>query len=162
MNYIISDLDAKAYLRALKACRTGGYPMFSEGVTGIVIGPFFSIAYYSPYEWNRRITHECNRAWGYVKDVGEKTEVRFIRGKGMLTPFWVVFFWIVCFLIFLISGDGELVAGSEPVFLFTSLIAALFVCVPSAIGACYTEEGIYGEAEINRILTNPKDYYCYR
>lgn len=160
MRMIESHLDRKRYLSALKGCRTGGYPVFSEGVTGIVIGPFFSMAYYSPYEWNRRITHECNRAWGYVKEVDGKTQVHFIRGKGMLTPFWVLLFWILCFLTFVISAGESTVAGNELLFLLGSFAAALFVCVPSAVGSCFTDEGIYGEAEIERMLTNPQEYYC--
>ena len=160
MQYIESALNAKQYLQELRNCRTGGYPMFSEGVTGIIIGPFFSIAYYSPYEWNRRITHECNRAWGYVKEADGKTQVRFIRGKGLLTPFWFLLISLLCYLIFLFGLDFDYSVVGHPLVIFASLGIALFTCLMTAIASCFTDEGIYGEAEIIRLLTNPKDYYC--
>lgn len=155
-----SELCADQYLRALKGCRTGGYPIFSEGVTGIIIGPFFSMAYYSPYEWNRRITHECNRAWGYVKEIDGKTQVHFIRGKGLLTPFWVLLITMLCYLIFLFGLDFDASLAAHPMVILGSFAVALFTCLASAFASFITEEGIYGEAEIDRMLKNPKDYYC--
>lgn len=160
MNLIESHLTKKRYLSALKGCRTGGYPVFSEGVTGIVIGPFFSMAYYSPYEWNRRITHECNRAWGYVKEVDGKTQVYFIRGKGLLTPFWFLLIALLCYLIFLFGLDFNLSVAGHPLVILSSFGVALFTCFTTAVASCFTDEGIYGEAEIERMLSNPQEYYC--
>lgn len=160
MRMIESRLDRKRYLSALKVCRTGGYPMFSEGVTGIVIGPFFSMAYYSPYEWNRRITHECNRAWGYVKEADGKTQVHFIRGKGLLTPSLFLLITLLCYLIFLFGLDFNLFVVGHPLVIFSSFGIALFTCLTTAIASCFTDEGIYGEAEIERMLENPQEYYC--
>lgn len=86
-----SDLNKEEYLKRLHQTFRSPFQLFDERVCGIVIGPFFSVAYHSPYEWNRRITSECNRAWGYVKEVDGKAEVQFIRGKGLLSPFWLCF-----------------------------------------------------------------------
>lgn len=160
MNRLECNLNRKQYLSALKGCRTGGYPLFSEGVTGIVIGPLFSIAYYSPYEWNRRITHECNRAWGYVKEAEGKTQVHFVRGKGLLTPFWVLLIALLCYLVFLFGLEFDYSVATHPLVIFSSFAVALFTCLTTAIASCFTDEGIYGEAEIERILSNPQEYYC--
>lgn len=160
MNRLECNLNRKQYLSALKGCRTGGYPLFSEGVTGMVIGPFFSIAYYSPYEWNRRITHECNRAWGYVKETEGKTQVHFFRGKGLLTPSWFLLITLLCYLIFLFGLEFDYSVAAHPLVIFASFAVALFTCLTTAIASSLTDEGIYGEAEIIRLLTNPKDYYC--
>jgi len=157
---LVSELNKELYLRALKDCRTGGYPVFSEGVTGIVIGPFFSMAYYSPYEWNRRITHECNRAWGYVKEVNGKTQVRYIPGKGLLTPFWFLLISLVCYLIFLFCLDFDYSVAMHPIVIFASLAISLFCCLTTAFASWITDAGIAGEAEITRMLTNPSEYYC--
>lgn len=160
MNRLEYDAGRKQYLSALKACQTGGYPLFSEGVIGIVIGPFFSMAYYCPYEWNRRITHECNRAWGYVKEVDGKTQVYFIRGKGLLTPFWFLLISVLCYLIFLFALDFDFSLAVHPMVLLMSFGIALFTCLTTVIASCVTEAGIAGEGEITRMLRNPKDYYC--
>ena len=94
-----SRLQPKAYLGALKSCFSFPLAFFhSERVTGIVLGRFFSVAYHSPWEWNRRITSECNRAIGYVKGTGEGTEIHFIRSRGLLSPFWLVFWTLICML----------------------------------------------------------------
>lgn len=160
MNTIESHLTKKQYLSELKGCRTGGYPLFSEGVTGIVIGPFFSMAYYSPYEWNRRITHECNRAWGYVREVDGKTQVHFIRGKGLLTPFWFLLILLLCYVIILFSLDFDFEIAAHPAVLLMCVGISLFTCLTTAFASYITDEGIAGEAEIFRMLSNPKEYYC--
>ena len=160
MNKLECNLSRKQYLSALKDCRTGGYPMFSEGVTGFVIGPFFSMAYYSPYEWNRRITHECNRAWGYAREVGGKTEVHFVRGKGLLTPFWFLLISMLCYGIILFSLEFDFEIAAHPAVLLICLGISLFTCLTTAFASYITDEGIVGEAEIMRMLSDPSEYYC--
>ena len=102
-----SALCRKDYLTKLKQTFRSPFLLFSEHVSGIVIGPFFSVAYHSPYEWNRRITSECNRAWGYVQEIDGKTTVGFVRGKGLLTPSWFLIYTVLCYLIFLLGGMYE-------------------------------------------------------
>lgn len=160
MNFLTSTLDKKRYLNELKRCCSYGYPFFREGVSGIVIGPFFSVAYYSPYEWNRRISHECNRAWGYVKEVDGRTHVHYIRGKGMLTPFWVLLLTLICYLIFMIGLDFDFSILLHPGILLFVPGIVLAICVGTALGSTVTDAGIAGEQEIIRMLVNPKDYYC--
>ena len=160
MTVLTSELDKKQYLNELRRSCSVIYPFFSEGVTGIVIGPFFSVAYYCPYEWNRRITHECNRAWGYVKEVDGKTQVHFIRGKGLLTPFWVLLLSVLCYLIFLFALDFDFSVAVHPAVFLMAFGTALFTCLTTVIASCVTDAGIAGAGEITRMLTNPKDYYC--
>lgn len=160
MYCIETPMKAGEYLQELRGCCSLRYPFFSEGVTGIVLGRFFSVAYYSPYEWNRRISHECNRAWGYVIEDDGKTEVQFIRGKGLLTPFWIAFIAVLCYLIFLICLDFDYTIAAHPMILLMSFGIAIFTCLTTAFASWITDEGVAGEGEITRMLTNPKDYYC--
>lgn len=160
MYHIESQLNVKQYLLELQDCCSLRYPFFSEGVTGFVLGPFFSVAYYSPYEWNRRISHECNRAWGYVKEVEGKTQVHFVRGKGLLTPFWFLLISVLCYLVFLICLDFDFSIAARPMMFLLAFGIALFTCLTTAFASWITDAGMAGEAEITRMLTNPKDYYC--
>ena len=160
MHQIESQLSVTEYLRELGGCCSLRYPFFSEGVTGFVLGPFFCVAYYSPYEWNRRISHECNRAWGYVKEVDGKTHVHFIRGKGLLTPFWFLLISLLCYLVFLICLDFDFSIAAHPMMFLMAFGIALFTCLTTAFASWVTEAGMAGEGEITRMLTDPKDYYC--
>lgn len=161
MYYIESDLDQKTYLKELKRSFRNPFLIFDERVCGITVGPFFSVAYHSPYEWNRRITSECNRAWGYVKEREGKTEVNFIRGKGLLSLFWLVVYTLLCAFIFLIASQRSCFDISEypSVFWGFSVLISFVVCGISAFHSSITEAGEQGANEITRLLRNPKEYY---
>lgn len=165
MNRLESQLDRGTYLRELVDCFDSPFALFSERVTGIVVGSFFSVAYYSPYEWNRRITSECNRAWGYVKEVDGKTEIRFVRGKGMFSPFWLLLvtalFWIMILVMTVWEGGsiGELFEESKMIWMF-SIGCSIVICGITAFHASITEQGAAGAGEITRLLRDPKEYFC--
>lgn len=148
-----SALCRKDYLTKLKQTFRSPFLLFSEHVSGIVIGPFFSVAYHSPYEWNRRITSECNRAWGYVQEIDGKTTVGFVRGKGLLTPSWFLIYTVLCYLIFLLGGMYE------PVFFAISCGIALVACLATAFQSVITEAGEAGFHEVTRLLLHPEEYY---
>ena len=154
-----SELSKRAYLSALKQTFRSPFRIWDERVCGIVIGPLFSVAYHSPYEWNRRITSECNRAWGYVKETDGETHVTFIRGKGLLSPFWLIFYTLLCHIILLVCGGYELYAGHEGLFLGISFAMALVACLTTAIQSIITEAGEAGFHEITRLLLHPEEYY---
>lgn len=153
MYRIESSLSRKAYLSALKRTFRSPFHLWDERVCGTVIGPFFAIAYHSPYEWNRKITGEINRAWGYVKQTEGKIQIYFLRGKGCLSPFWVLFYALICYLVFMLR------LGYDPAFLWVSLGISLFVCVITAFQSVITEAGEAGFHEVTRILQNPEEYY---
>jgi len=148
-----SELSRNAYLSALKRTFRSPFLLFDERVCGIIVGPFFSIAYHSPYEWNRRITSECNRAWGYVKEIDGRVCVRFVRGKGLLTPSWFLLYTLLCYGIFLLYGVYE------PVFLAISCGVSLVGCLATAFQSIITEAGEAGFHEISRLLLHPEEYY---
>ena len=163
--YILeSELPKSAYLSELKGCLSSPLALFSERMTGIVIGSFFSVAYYSPYEWDRRINRVCNRAWGWVKETEDGTEVRFVRGKGLFSPFWLVFFilafWVMVQVGLVTSGETG-VSGEENLMLWgMAVLASLMICGVTAIQSCVTERGVEGAGEITRMLRDPSEYYC--
>ncbi len=153
MYYLESSLSSKEYLARLRRTFRSPFLICDERVCGIVIGSFFSVAYHSPYEWNRRITSERNRAWGYVKEVDSKSCVSFIRGKGMLSPFWFCFYTLFCYALFLLK------AGHHPVFLAISCGLALVACLTTAFQSIITEQGEAGFHEVTRLLLHPEEYY---
>ncbi len=153
MYYLESHLSKQEYLSRLRDTFRSPFGIYSERVCGITLGPFFSVAYHSPYEWNRRITSECNRAWGMVKEVDGKTEVRFFRGKGYLSPFWLLFFTLFGYVVLLLS------AGYEPAFVWVSFGISLLLCIVSAFESTITAQGEAGFHEISRLLLNPEEYY---
>lgn len=148
-----SDLGKRAYLSKLKQTFRNPFLLFSEHVSGVIVGPFFSVAYHSPYEWNRRITSECNRAWGYVKEVDGKAYVRFIRGKGLLSPFWLIFYAAVVYIMLFLNF------GHEPEFLLAGFGISFAACLVTAFQSVVTDAGEAGFHEITRLLLHPEDYY---
>lgn len=153
-----SELCKNEYLAKLKQTFRSPFLLFSEHVSGVIIGSFFSVAYHSPYEWNRRITSECNRAWGYVKEVDGNAYVRFIRGKGLLSPFWFILYTLLYFVILLIAGY-ELYWGHEFLFLAVCCGLALVTCLVTAFQSIVTDAGEAGFHEVTRLLLHPEDYY---
>ena len=153
MYTLTSGLGKSAYLSALKQTFRSPFRLWDERVCGIVIGPFFCVAYHSPYEWNRRITSECNRAWGYVTEVEGKSYVRFIRGKGDLSPFWLVLYSIICYLVLFV------LYGHDPYFPWIAIGVSFIACLISAFQSLVTDAGEAGFHEVTRLLLHPEDYY---
>ena len=158
MEYLKSELPKKAYLAELKGRLMSPFDLFRERVTGLVIGPFFSVAHHTDYEWDRRYNSVCTRAWGYVKEREGKAEVRFVRWYGLLTPFWVILFfslWMIFFFAALEPGERV-----ETGIWLGGLFVALSPCLLTAFGAVASERGEYSHGELTKLLRNPKDYYC--
>lgn len=155
MEKITTQLPAAAYCKLLRQKLDSPFRVFDERITGIVIGPFFAIAHHAQWEWNRRITCECNRAWGFVKETGGKTQVCFLRGKGMLSPFWLLLYTLVCAFFFYVELE-EMCRESW----LAALGISAGICALTAFQDSLTESGIAGAGEITRILNDPKDYYC--
>lgn len=153
---ISSGLPPKTYLALLR--RSFGFQLavYSERVTGVTIGQFFSVAYYCPYEWNRRITNECNRAIGYVKEVDGESEIHFIRSAGMLSPLWLLF-WTTVFSVFYYVKLEEISFFS----VVLCAVIAFVLCVVTAFIDSMTEEGVQGAGVITSLLQKPDEfYYC--
>lgn len=161
MDYLRSSLPAKAYLSSLRTIATVNFAMWEHYASGIVIGPFFAVAYHSPYEWNRRITRECNRAWGYVKDTGDGCDICFIRGKGQFTPLWLIGMTLLC-RFFLGFGSNAHVFTEVPWLLWViSAGAAIVTCGITAIESSITTAGVEGGGVVTSILKAPHEfYYC--
>ena len=162
MFLIHSDLSCKTYLSCLKEQFSSPFSIFRERVTGFSVGPFFSIAYYSPYEWNRRITNECNRAWGYVKEVDGKSQIHYIQGKGLFSPFWILFVYLSWLILFFLFGLNQQIPLGE-LFVWQvwvmGAVVSLAICAVTAFQSSITEAGIAGEYEIEKLIAHPEDYY---
>lgn len=152
-----SKLQPKAYMAALKSRFSFPLALFySERVTGITIGRCFSVAYHSPFEWNRRITGECNRAIGYVKEADGKTEIHFIRSRGMLSPFWLVFWTLFCVLF------SNVRLGEISIFgWFVCAAISIGICCVTAFRESLTDAGQEGAGIVTALLEKPDEfYYC--
>ena len=152
---IKSPLKPGTYMALLRRSFCFPLAVYSERVTGITVGRFFSVAYYCPYQWNRRITNECSRAIGYVKEVDGQSEVHFIRTAGMLSPFWLIFWTVVISAFYYLKLD-------EISFFSVAICAAVAfaVCVVTAFIDSLTEEGIQGAGVITNLLEKPDEFYC--
>lgn len=158
MRYLYSKLPKDKYLDAMKRKLDNPFLLLDERVTGLVLGPFFAVAHYQPYEWNRRITSECNRAWGFVREAEGELEICFLRGKGLLAPGWFLFWTFFGRLVFFAFE----IQYAEPfgwIGWVLSAVFALCACVGTAITSSLTEAGEAGIREINKFLENPEDYY---
>lgn len=154
MERIMSELPPEAYRAALKSKFDFSRGFGEERVTGVLAGRFFSLAYYSGWEWNRRITNECNRAFGYIRDTEGKTEVVFLRGKGQLSISW---------LLLLTLGIGLLclaAVGSAWELWLVSVLIALALCGITAWESSITERGQEGAGTVTKLLRAPDDFYC--
>ena len=149
------QIPAKAYCKILRQKLDSPFYLFDERMNGIIIGPFFSIAHHAAWEWNRKVTSECNRAWGYVREKDGVTEVRFIRGKGMFAPSWLIFYTLLC-AFFIYNGIETII----PEMWYASIGISVVICLISAVQDSLTENGIAGAGEITRFLKDTEEYYC--
>lgn len=155
-NRIQSELKAKAYISALRQRFSNPCAIFSERVTGIAIGPFFSVAYYSPYEWNRKITSECNRAMGWVKAVDGKAQVHFVYGKGQFSLFWPLFYTALFRLVLWFPSSW-----GYPLDILISAGLSLLLCGGTALHDSLTDAGAEGKDVLTSLLEEPDQfYYC--
>ena len=159
MESIYSPMKKQAYLEVLKRKFDNPLNFWDERVTGVVFGSFFSVAHYQEYEWNRRITSECNRAYGYVKQSHGEVEIRFFRGKGILAPGWFLILLLLCRVFFFVIESGADQKLGVVAWICSAAIA-LLVCVISAFHSSVTEKGAAGIYEINKLLEDPENYYC--
>lgn len=151
-----SFLPPGTYLAALKERCSNPFLMFEERVTGIVIGRFFSVAYYCPWEWNRRITNECNRAMGFIKETDGKTQVCFIRSRGMFSLFWLLFWALISLIL-----CGVMIGGWDPVMVPVSAGISFLICLITASESALTDNGQQGAWIVTDLLKKPDEfYYC--
>ena len=159
MNYIYAKLPKDKYLAAMKQKFRNPLYVFDERITGTVLGRFFSVAHYQSYEWNRKITSECNRAWGFVKEVDGELEVCFLRGKGLLAPGWFLVWTLVCRIMWWFFELREGMILPWYVSMGLCAVMSLTVCVATAFESCLTEAGAAGAREIDRFLKDPEQYF---
>ncbi len=161
MNILYSNLPKQKYLAEMRASFTSPLAVFSwnSRLTGFVLGSFFAVAHYQPHEWNRQITNECNRAYGFVKEENGWLKIQFVRGKGMLSPCWLLFYTLLCRVMFaFFEIRNEMKLGSTAWIL--SFVCALVIGLATAFTDSITEEGQAGVWEIDKFLRNPETYFC--
>ena len=159
---VSSNLSKEAYLEEFRSQVKGNYFCFGEErFTGFVIGGFFSIAYHSGYEWNRRITNEKNRAIGFVRKNGAGCKVYAVRLRGYTNPLSIIILFAV-FLAILTLRQGNYASGWErwfnPTNIWFALLGTGISVGISAAAAFTTERGQRGWAMVTSLLHCPDDY----
>ncbi len=158
MHTIYSPLKPDAWKEKLKENFSSPLYVFDERVTGIILGPFFSVAHYQEYEWNRRITSECSRAWGFVKEADGQSEITFLRGWGCFSPGWILFYTLLCRAVFLyLSYQDNLELGMSGWVI--SLGISVFCCAISILHDSLTEGGQASWRQLKKCLEDPENYY---
>lgn len=149
---LISKLSVKEYSSQMRRrVRLFPHP-FSGGLSGIVIGRFFSVANRADAEWNRRITHECCRAIGYITEEDGQTVVKFFHTYGHLSVFWLIFWTVIAFIISLKSNDLMIQLIFAP-------ISSLVICLITGFEHFLTDNGQAVKADLHRFLEAPDEYY---
>ena len=123
-----------------------------ERYSGFFIGPLFCITHHSYWEWNRRITGEMNNAIGFLTKTDEGCRVRFIHTTGILSPFYLIAYFL---LFMLVSLFYELPAGAEWAMVLIGGVATLVFAVCSAISDALTENGIRGGDTLYALMEDP-------
>lgn len=126
------------------------FPHFWGGsMSGFVIGRYFSIANRAEYEWNRRITCECSRAFGVIVPKENGAEIRYIQVYGLFSPFWLISSFLLFTAVF---WSGIHVLGYS---LLIGAIFSLMLCGSSALMHSFTPEGIQTSDDLEYFLLNP-------
>lgn len=154
MSYLEVPYPKGKYLADMKDKRGSIFSVFDERVTGMVFGPFFAVAHHMPREWNRKITGETNRAYGFVMEKEGRTQIRYIRSFGQLSFGWLLLITVFGELVFALSGEALGWTG-----LAASAVISLLVCTVTSIGELMTENGQIGAAELEKFLKNPEEYF---
>lgn len=163
---IYSALNKKEYLDQMRQRMDSLLNMGDERYTGIIVGSFFWVTYHSGYEWNRKITNEKNRAFGFVHDDSTGCCVRCVCTKGYLDPFAMI--PLFTFLLILTSLVGSLTmldnGGDfrDEFLAFTlgfSAVYTLIFAVASFIQVSMTERGCQGKSYLMALLHHPEDPY---
>ena len=160
MDVLYPRQSKEDYLRLLKGTKRIRFPFPGDVLNRLVVGRFFSIAYHSPYEWNRQITMECNRAVGYVKEQYGQTEVHYVLLKGWCSLGGILAFFTIWMLLMTILGLlAELplqeLFSNALVWIVAVVATAVFVLI-TAFHSSITEAGEQGENLVMKLLKYPE------
>lgn len=159
---VSSNLSKKAYLEEFRSQVKGNFFCFGEErFTGFVIGNFFSIAYHSGYEWNRRLTNEKNRAIGFVRKSGAGCKVYAVRLRGYTNPLSLILIFTLFLWLFAVKQQ-DYTSGWEqwfaPASVWPALMATVISAAISALHAFVSEREQQGWSMVTSLLHCPDDY----
>lgn len=153
---IVSEISTVEYLREMKGHLESFTDFGMERLTGIVIGPFFSVTYHSGHEFNRRITDEKHRAIGFARACEDKTVVRCVRLAGMTNPVSLILIYAFCLLFGLLKEPYVL---KDPIYLWACVGVTVIAALATAFTSSITERGQLGSKTLTAFLIDPANYY---
>ena len=152
MQRIVSELSTDVYAFEMRQRLRLLPRWFHGGLSGVMIGRFFSVAHRAEYNINRKITSECHRAIGYLSAQNGRTCVKYVHTAGLFSMFWLILF-SAFFAVMFMQDESYLVRFLLPVSM------SIFICGITAIADSVTQNGIESMDELYRFLRNPQEYY---
>ena len=154
MRYIV-PLEKKYYLRELSQQLEGLFGGWSEGFTGVILGNFIYVTHNAGFEWNRRISNERSHAIGFVAKHKDGCSVNVVFTRGNLDPCSLVFTYLICIVLHLIAGYGELHGDAY----WISAVATVVTGLITWFQCWFTERGQAGMYELRLLLQDPRRFW---
>ncbi len=152
-----ASVKKKKYLRELRLQMESWFAFGQPRFTGLVLGSFFYITRHAGYEWNRRVTNEKHRAIGFVTKQGERCAVHAVFIPGYLDPLSLVWYYLICMVIFWIYGLNPWVHFVPNII---AVGVALLSGVISAVASCVTERGREAFDDLLTLLNDPVRFWA--
>ncbi len=158
--YIHSDVEKKKYLRELRYQMESWFAFGDTRFTGVILGNFIYITHHAGHEYNRRISNEKSRAFGFVTKEKDGCGVHVICTWGYLDPFSIVSLYLVAMLIisvasFMQTMEMAINPFATPAVCWGIAVSVLFVSAITFVQSWFTERGQESMRELLTLLQNP-------
>ena len=163
MNIITSPLSAKEHLDAIKENMSGHFEFGAERFTGFFLGKWFHVTHHAGHEWNRRYTNEKNAAVGYIKEMEDGCELRFVCFKGLLIPAQFLSLLILLIPLVFVMAMSQGITDSNIIWhiILVEFVAAIPISLIGTLFESFTERSEEGKRILLAMLLDPKDPFSY-
>ena len=152
---VVLPISKKRYLYELRQQMGSFTDFWSERFTGIILGNFIYVTHHAGHEWNRKITNEASRAFGFVTKHEGGCKVNVILTRGCLDPFWLTLYYLVGLLLLMATEGGRLTNVH-----IWALAFSLFTGIYSYVVCWFTERGQYSMRELKGLLNDPVRFWA--
>ena len=136
------------YIAHIKSRLDSPLSLGRERFTGVCLGPFFSVNYYSGEEFGRRCYPIMNKAIGVVRNIEGKAEVSFYIFRGLTAPPSLIGIFLLSLLIFeIVKAPGAI---------YFALGWTVAVTLSTFLCTSFSEIGQYGTAKLKQFLSPSK------
>ena len=121
--------------------------------SGVVIGNWFSVAYRTYYDWDRRSSYACARAMGFVRQKDGKTVVSYVTSRGLFSLFWICLFSVILLVPILMEAPGNLFWS-----VVLSTVFSTILCASTAFFDSMTDCGEEAARTMRRFIAQPHTF----